>query len=157
MTIFEIGLYVQLNVAGHTNTAYGTVIAIRLGLFGLGVHVVATAVAGAGIGAWLAQDPPRRWRVPAACLVAAIAIHGLWNLVGSAVMTRILLTLYPNPDLGMPEAFPLSVLFVASSLTQAVILGLPIAALVVAWRRDTARATHAAPSSSSPALDVSQP
>ena len=63
MTIFEIGLYVQLNVASNTNTAYGAVIAIRLGLFGLGVHVVATAIAGAGIGAWLVQDRPRQSRV----------------------------------------------------------------------------------------------
>ena len=45
----------QLNVAGDTNTAYEATIAMRLGLFGLGVHVVATAVADR-IGAWLAQE-----------------------------------------------------------------------------------------------------
>ena len=57
----------------------------------------------------------------------------------------------------MPEPFPISVLFVASSAAQLVVLGLPIPALVVVWRRDAARAPLAAPSSTSPALDVSQP
>ena len=157
VTIFEIGLYVQLNVAGNTNTAYGAVIAMRLGLFGLGVHVVATAVAGAGIGAWLAQERPRRSRVLVMSLAAAIAIHGLWNLVGSTLMSRILIAIYPDPDFAMPEPFPLSALFVASSVAQLVILGLPIVALVVMWRRDASQATRVAPTPTSPALEGSQP
>lgn len=157
VTVFEIGLYVQLNVASNTNTAYGAVIATRLGLFGLGVHVVATAIAGAGIGAWLVQDRPRQSRVLVASLAAAIVVHGLWNLVGSTLISRFLIALYPDPDFAMPEPFPISTLFVASSAAQLVVLGLPILALVVVWRRDAARAPLAGPSSTSPGLELSQP
>lgn len=140
VTILEIALYVQLNVTAEVGSGYGSVIAIRLGLFGLGLHVVASAIAGAGVGAWLAQDPPRRPRVLVGCLAAAIAVHGVWNLVGPTVMTSFAVALYPNPDLGVSEPFPQSVLFVASSVTQLVVLAIPIAAIVVAWRRDAARA-----------------
>jgi RsiW-degrading membrane proteinase PrsW (M82 family) len=155
VTILEIAIYVQLSYVGGTNTAYGTVIAIRLGLFGLGVHVVASAIAGVGVGAWLAQDPPRRPRVLVACLAAASAIHGLWNLVGSTLMTFLVLTLYPEPDVTLAEAVPLSVLFVASSVTQLVVLAIPIAGLVIAWRRDAERA--APPPSTSPLVEGARP
>ena len=136
VTILEIALYVQLNYAGGSNTAYGTIIAIRLGLFGLGVHVVASAVAGAGVGAWLAQAPPRRPRVLIGCLAAAVAIHGVWNLVGSSLISAVLMRIYPNPDFESLEPIPMAPLFIASSLTQLVLLVIPFAALVVAWRRD---------------------
>ena len=90
-------------------------------------------------------------------LAAAIAIHGLWNLVGSTLMSRIIIAIYPDPDFAMPEPFPLSALFVASSAAPLVILELRIVALVVMWRRDASQATRVAPTPTSPALEGSQP
>ena len=76
------------------------------------------------------------------CLAAAIAVHGAWNLVGSTLMTTVALALYPNPDPDAFEPIPMGLLFVASSLTQLLVLAIPIAALAFAWHHDAA---HAAP------------
>ena len=135
VAIAEAALYVQLNVAYGDSTAYGTVIPVRLALFGLGVHVVAAAIAGAGVGAWIVGDRRRRLPLLAGCVLAATVIHGIWILIASDVMTRLALGMTPKPDFDSAEPIPMTALFVASSVTGVLILALPVLALAIAWRR----------------------
>lgn len=133
-TILEVALYSQLSYAAGTNPAYGSVLAIRLGLLGVNVHVVATALGAAGLGAWLSGGRRSRWPLVMGT-AAAVSSHAAWNLVGSDLATAFVLALTPGADWSAPEPFPLWALVVASSAAQALVLAVPLAVLGMAWRR----------------------
>ena len=132
---FEAALYVAQNYAEHGVATYGLQLGARYALFGLGGHVMFTAIFGAFLG--FATQTRYRWlRVlaPLAGLTLAIAAHMLYNILplvaalesaGAEEPARS----EPFPDMGFVETF------VSSSLLQLVIFLPFLLILAIAlWR-----------------------
>ncbi len=135
-TLIETGAYLQVGYANGGGATYGTIIALRFGLFGLGLHATTAALMGAGLGSTLSVGPGRRRiGVVLLALAGAVAIHVVWNLWASRLTFELVTAWTPEPDFTWSEPFAHHVIFVGSSVVTAVLL-LPAAiALAVAWRR----------------------
>ena len=133
-TLVETGGYLQAAYAAGGGPIYGTIIAVRLGLFGLGLHATTAALTGAGLGYAISVGPGRR-RVVVLALAGAIAIHVLWNAIASGWTLDLVTTLTPEPDFGGQEPYAHHIVWIASSIVTAVLLAPTALALSVAWRR----------------------
>jgi protease PrsW len=137
--VFEAAFYVQSEYAFGDGTIYGTVLAIRFGLFGLGLHVATAAFIGAGLAAAL-RNPIRRGAVIlGAALAGAMLTHGVANLAGATVMEAVVRALVPNPDMSQVEPFPHHLVWIASSVEAALLVAPLFLVLVVAWRSSAPR------------------
>ena len=80
-TLIEAGAVLQLRYVNGNGAIYGTIIALRFGLFGLGVHATTAALIGAGLGyAVSVGRGRRRIAVVLLALAGAVAVHALWNV-----------------------------------------------------------------------------
>jgi RsiW-degrading membrane proteinase PrsW (M82 family) len=137
-TLIEAGVVLQLRYVNGSGAIYGTILALRFGLFGLGLHAMTTALIGAGLGYAISGGAGRRWSgfvVLVLALAAAIAIHALWNLWASRLTFELLTAWTPEPNFGGSELYAHHVVWVASSVVAAILLAPAAIALVVAWRR----------------------
>jgi protease PrsW len=129
---FEASLYVMQDYASHGEGSFGAQLGGRYALFGLGGHVLFTALFGAFLG--FAMQTRRRWLKvisPVIGLALAIAAHMLNNALPlfAALAGARGEEAGPSPELGFSEAF------LVGSLTQLVIfLPFLILLLVVLWR-----------------------
>ncbi len=136
-TLIEAGAVVQLRYADGGGAIYGTILAFRFGLFGLGLHATTAALIGAGLGHAVSHGSGlRRFGVLFLAFAAAVAIHALWNLWASRLTLDVLTALVPEPDFGGSELYPHHLVWLASSLVTAILLVIPWVALVLAWRRE---------------------
>lgn len=135
-TLIEAGAAVQLRYTDGVGAIYGTVLAFRFGLFGLGLHATTAALMGAGLGYAVSGGPGRR-RIAVLLLVlaGAVAIHVLWNLWASRLTLELLTALAPEPDFSGSELYPHHIILVASSVVTAILLLVPGVILAMAWRR----------------------
>jgi RsiW-degrading membrane proteinase PrsW (M82 family) len=135
-TLVEAGASLQIQYAAGGGPIYGTMLAVRFGLFGLGLHATTAALTGAGLGYAAAARPgPRRIGVIALALVTALAIHVMWNVWASRLTFDLVTALTPEPAFGTDEPFAHHVLLFASSIVTAVLLAPAGLVLAVAWRR----------------------
>jgi RsiW-degrading membrane proteinase PrsW (M82 family) len=134
-TLVEAGANLQIQSAAGP-TAYGTTLALRFGLFGLGLHATTAALSGAGLGYAFSRGAwTRGILVVALALAAAVAVHVTWNLWSSRLTFDLVSALTPEPSFGTDEPFAHHVLFFASSVVTAVLLAPAYVVLAVAWRR----------------------
>ena len=134
-TLIEAGAYLQGGHATGAGAIYGTIIAARFGLFGLGLHAT-TAARWRRPRAALASGRGRsRFRVVALALAGAIALHAFWNLWASRLTFELVNAWTPEPDFARSEPYAHHVIWTASSLVTAVLLLPAMAVLAVAWRR----------------------
>ena len=135
-TLIEAGAHLQGAYAVGNGATYGTIIAVRFGLFGLGLHATTAALIGAGLGSALSAGPGRgRMRVVAIALAGAIAIHALWNLWSSRLTFELVSAWTPEPDFASFEPYAHHVVWAASSLVTAALLLPASLVLAAAWRR----------------------
>jgi RsiW-degrading membrane proteinase PrsW (M82 family) len=137
--VFEAGFYVQREYAFGDGAIYGTVLATRFGLFGLGLHAGTAAFIGAGLGAALRRPVRRGALILVAALGGAIVTHGAGNLTGATVWLALVKALVPNPDMSLGEPIPLHLNWIASSVGAALLITPLFVLLVVAWRRGAPR------------------
>jgi hypothetical protein len=129
---FEAALYVMQDYQLHGPGSFGAQLGGRYALFGLGGHVLFTALFGAFLG--FAMQTRRRWLKvisPVVGLALAITAHMLNNALPlfAALTGGRSEEAGPYPELGFSEAF------LVGSLTQLVIfLPFLILLLVVLWR-----------------------
>lgn len=134
-TVVEAGANLQVQSAAGPTT-YGTTLALRFGLFGLGLHATTAALTGAGLGYAVSRWPrPRAILVVALALAAAVAVHVTWNLWASRLTIDLVTALTPDPSFGTDEPFAHHVVLFASSVVTAVLLAPAYLALAIAWRR----------------------
>jgi len=132
VTIVEGGLYSQLGFIERGEAPYAETLATRFVFFGLNLHSTTTALAGAALGAWLV--PPIRARriwIVAAGVAGAAAIHGVWNLFGSALATRVIVAMWPE---AVPPIAPTSIL-AAATIASVLFLFVPWLVLGGIWKR----------------------
>ncbi len=135
-TLVETGAYIQTQYVGGAGAAYGTFIAVRFGLFGLGLHATTAALTGAGLGYALSTAPAgRRVAVLLLALAGAVATHAAWNLWASRLTLELVAAISPQPDFGSPEPYAHHVVWLASSVVTAVLVAPAALALAYAWRR----------------------
>ena len=135
-TLIETGAVLQLRYVNGSGTIYGSIIALRFGLFGLGLHATTAALIGAGLGYAVSAGPGRRRMAVVLLAVAgAVAVHALWNLLASRLTFELLTALTPEPDFRGPELYAHHVIWVASSIVTAILLAPAAISLVAAWRR----------------------
>lgn len=129
---FEASLYVMQDYTSHGPGSFGAQLGGRYALFGLGGHVLFTALFGAFLG--FAMQTRRRWLKvisPAIGLALAVAAHMLNNALPlfAALTGERGEEAGPYPELSFSEAF------LVGSLTQLVIfLPFLILLLVILWR-----------------------
>jgi RsiW-degrading membrane proteinase PrsW (M82 family) len=134
-TLVEAGANLQVQSAAGP-TAYGTTLALRFGLFGLGLHATTAALTGAGLGYAVSRGVRGRGiLVVVLALAAAVAVHAAWNLWSSRLTFDLVSALTPEPAFGTDEPFAHHVLFVASSVVTAFLLWPVYLVLAIAWRR----------------------
>jgi RsiW-degrading membrane proteinase PrsW (M82 family) len=146
--VFEAAFYVQREYAFGDGAIYGTVLAIRFGLFGLGLHAGTAALIGAGLAAGLGRPVRGGVAIVAAALVGAMLTHAVANLASDTVIGALLMALVPKPDMSQVEPFPHHLTWIASSGWTAVLMAPLFIALVVAWRRAAPRRSPATPDQS---------
>jgi RsiW-degrading membrane proteinase PrsW (M82 family) len=133
-TLLETGAYLQVGYANGGGAVYGTIIALRFGLFGLGLHATTAALLGAGLGSALSVGRGRRRiGVVLLALAAAVAIHVLWNVWASRLTFELVTAWTPEPDFGSSEPFAHHVVWIASSVVTAALLLGPALILAIAW------------------------
>jgi RsiW-degrading membrane proteinase PrsW (M82 family) len=141
-TIGEAGIFTQIVDAGDGGQVFGSVIALRLALFGLGLHAATAGLIGVALGyRWSGRSTLRWPAVLAVAFVAALALHALSNAATGQILAPILMALVPSPDFGALEPIPHPLFWLASSAASLVLLWPAYAALALAWRRFPARAT----------------
>jgi RsiW-degrading membrane proteinase PrsW (M82 family) len=136
-TLVEAGANLQVQYAAGGDVIYGTTLAVRFGLFGLGLHAVTAALTGAGLGAAVWSAPRRRIAVLGLSLAAALAVHVVWNLVASRLTIGLVKAMAPEPAFASQEPYAHHVVWIASSIVTAVLLAPAAVALTVAWRRSS--------------------
>jgi RsiW-degrading membrane proteinase PrsW (M82 family) len=141
-TLIETGAYLQVGYANGAGAIYGTIIALRFGLFGMGLHATTAALMGAGLGSAVTGVGGRgngRIGMVLLALAGAVAIHALWNLWASRLTFELVNAWTPEPDFGSSEPYAHHVIWAASSLVTAVLLLVPGFVLANVWRRSTPR------------------
>lgn len=135
MTAFETAHFIVAYYLLQSNAWFGTVIALRFAVVGLGMHATASAFTGLGLGAWLGRGSLRRdaW-MPLAGLAAAVALHALWNAVASDLIIELHRRLGPPGQVQQPVES-----FIAASLVSVLLLAGPWIVLAIAWRRGGTR------------------
>lgn len=131
----EAGVYTQLDYAAGHGAIYGTVIALRFGAFGFGLHVATSALFGAAIGAVLTRSSRRRGTILLATFIAAIASHGVWNVAMSRLVSEVIANIAPPPDFSMNEPVSQPSIWIASTVVDLLFLAPILVVLVIAWRR----------------------
>jgi RsiW-degrading membrane proteinase PrsW (M82 family) len=141
MTAFETAHYINAAYLLETSVWFGTLVALRFALLGLGMHAAATALAGLGLGAWLERGRRRAdlW-MPFAGLLGAVGVHVTWNAVADAVISVVLDALIPAGG----QQGPIDS-FTAASITSTLLLVVPWMVLIAAWRRSGPRAVAGPP------------
>jgi RsiW-degrading membrane proteinase PrsW (M82 family) len=140
INLIEAGIYVQRSYGQQTNAIYGTVLATRFGLFGLGLHLATAALIGAAV--WKGLSVPvlhRRVAVLGSALAAAIGVHGFWNLLATPLLLRFVEVLAPHPNLDSFEPVEHHLLWIASSTLTLIVVGPLLLLLAVVWRRGRRR------------------
>lgn len=137
----EAGGYVQLEYAVGHGAIYGTVIALRFGAFGFGLHVATSALLGVAIGAVLMPATRRRGRILVAAFSATLATHVIWNLAMSRLVSEVIVLIAPPPDFSMNEPFSQLHIWIASTMLGLLFLSPILVVLVIAWRRSDPMAT----------------
>jgi len=136
VNLIEAGIYTQAAYGGGAGAIYGTVIALRFGLFGLGLHLTTAALLGAAVGAAMTGTAWRhRIAVVGGALAATLVVHAAWNATASDAMTSVVLFLEPHPDFSANEPVAQHIVWLASSAITLVISAPLLAALAIAWRR----------------------
>ncbi len=137
-TLIETGAYLQGAYAYGNGATYGTIIAVRFALFGLGLHATTAALIGAGLGSAVAGGTRRgyiRIGIVLLALTGAVVVHIVWNLWSSRLTFELVNAWTPEPDFGSVEPYAHHVIWVASSVVTAVLLLAPALILAIAWRR----------------------
>jgi RsiW-degrading membrane proteinase PrsW (M82 family) len=135
-TLIETGAVLQLRYADGAGAIYGSILALRFGLFGLGLHATTAALTGAGLGyAVSGGSGRRRIAVLLLALAGAVAIHVLWNLWTSRLTYELVTAMTPAPDFSSPEPFAQHVILAASSMVTAALMFVPAVILTIIWRR----------------------
>jgi RsiW-degrading membrane proteinase PrsW (M82 family) len=145
-TIAEAGIFTQIVDANDGGQVFGSVVALRLALFGLGLHAATAGLIGAALGyrrSPQGRSTPSLPVVLTVTFVAALAIHALSNAALGQVLDPILMALVPSPDFGAAEPLPHQLFWLASSAASLFLLWPVYLALALAWRRSGPRAATA--------------
>jgi RsiW-degrading membrane proteinase PrsW (M82 family) len=134
----EVSVNTQLAYADGREPMYGTILALRAGLFGFGLHATTTALLGAAVGFVSGRghglDRAAILVVLGALVVAAVG-HVCWNLVGNDVSQAVLRAITPTIDFNQNGPLPQVRIFIASSVASLVVMAPSLVILVVAWIR----------------------
>lgn len=131
----ETGAYVQLGYGAAHGAMYGSIIALRFGAFGLGLHVATSGVWGVAIGAVLEGRAGRPVMVLVGALAATLATHVIWNLFGTTLVRRAIDAIAPPPDPMWNEPISQPHIWLASTAVGLLLVSPIIVFLVVAWKR----------------------
>ncbi len=131
----ETGAYVAAGYGAGHGAMYGSIIALRFGAFGLGLHVATSAVWGVAIGAVLEGRAGRPVMVLVGALAATLATHVIWNLFGTTLVRRAIDAIAPPPDPMWNEPISQPHIWLASTAVGLLLVSPIIVFLVVAWKR----------------------
>ena len=121
----EVSVNTQLAYADGREPMYGTILALRAGVFGFGLHATTAAFLGAAVGFVRGRRrglDRRADPVVLGALVVAAAGHVAWNLVGSDVSQAVVRAITPSIDFNQNGPLPQVPDLLASTVASLVVM-----------------------------------